>query len=80
MPNWVLLAAISCATLHAQRGVLPTQPHQLRALGGRETGPITSIDTSLTNPVPQIRLPDPQIPGHRRDRSIPIEDQRHRVC
>ena len=55
------------------------QPHRLSALSGRQLRPITAIDAGLTDPVPQIRLADTQIPGHRRDRPVPVEDQRHRV-
>ena len=55
------------------------QRHGIGALSGRQLRPIAALEAGVADPVPQIHLPDSQIPGHGRDCPVPIEDQRHRV-
>ena len=51
-------------TLHLQLGAAPPQPGQLGALLSGQTRLLAAVDAGLTHPVAQVRLTDPQIPGH----------------
>ena len=64
--------------LDAEPCHLPAQLEQLGLLLSGETWPAAPVDSGLANPAPQIRLTEPQIPGHMGNRPTAFEPQRNR--
>jgi hypothetical protein len=66
--------------LHRQLGVLPPQPHQLRALIlAQDAVPGTPAAPVQVHLVPQRPLVDAQLPGHLRDRPASPPDNPDRA-